>query len=269
MKRIHMKTMEQFPQIPCKILWAIAIRMILTLVLTILSIMYSDYKQNLYMIREVSMFSLLVGPYLIAWAILCFKRKLGMQCLVIVSGFEFLVDMISLIFNYQVFGETLISYVQMGSGYINTPFSSYVFLYLGTNWKTICNPVESNLNNNSATLSSDDKKFYYSDLLATFLIIILGIWAYGSFNLGGNDNFKLFALIILLEGILIKLKCYWKWIAITIGVMLMREALGAGFNTLEDIILDFLKAIYPVGYGACMFSVAVLVYVIKRNIKVE
>lgn len=239
--------------IPGIVVISIFIRILVIILLTLylcVAASYESYAKNVY-IPEIITFFVLVGPYLIVGLLLYFNKKWGMKCLVIVSVFEFLLDMSSLIFKFQVFwGTTFISYVAIASGYLNTPFSSITFLYFGTKWSRT---ADSLLTMDGIHLDDNNRKWYQQkrDILVRMLVIVFGICAYYSCYFKGLGHIELFALLILFDGMLIGLKHYWILIVITLAMILI-------IGIYEEMMLI---------WGACIFSVAVLLYVVRKNIE--
>lgn len=221
------------------------------------------------MLKEISILILLIAPYVVSGIVIGFNEKMGMKCLLIASGFELLLDMSMLIFGLTSFSMSI------ATGLFNTPFSSGIFLYIGTNWRNVL--VEETLKKQG---TNDHLKWYQykREFLVTLAVIIFSFVAYQYISemeklfiqYFGYPIFwielKLAAIMILIEGLLIRIKHYWKWLSIAAVSLLLIITIKATDPSVAGIILVWILSAFIYGYGATMFATASLVYVIRKNI---
>lgn len=267
MAEILEKEVEKTLQVPTWLLLVILIRIALT------SLSFNIMGN----VAEIIIFLLMVVPYLLCGIILYFNKKLGMKCSMIVSGIELLWDMATLLFNLHAFSIFEHAGLTGESGLFNTFFSSGVFLYVGTHWGgLLVNRLQDDIDDEPGSA-----KWYLNkrDALITLTVTTIAIFTYyyASHIEGFSSryffswfalNLNIVAVAMILEGVLIGLKHYWKWMGTLAGILLVVAAIqgtGTELTILGVILVAFICSI-AYGYGASMFAVASFVYVIRKNI---
>ncbi|CQR74258.1 hypothetical protein SOV_23850 [Sporomusa ovata DSM 2662] len=231
-------------------------------------VIYVFYESDKLYFESLLLLFFLTIPYLFAEVVLLFDKGKGLHILLFVSTIEFLFDLVDLIFSWRSFG---LYSLPGGHGWFNTPFSALAYLYSGVIWNRMYKLKKGDV----STKWLQNKR----DMLITALMVIIGgvgyNYAFKIYNYLIHNGFyelwwvefRVVAIVMLLECLLINMNYYWKWVCITTWLMFMIIVIKDAGLFINRIIASAISHVVFIPYNGfitCMFSIAILVYIIKK-----